>query len=114
MENQVNITPEEFKKIKSSIDEKEEFNNLNFQIDFINSEVSKFPKLVETLNKNSTRLQHLLDEEPRLMRWWFESIEKAMSLMVKIDSNKNLNHRLICIEKNALFIQLGEFKPKSK
>lgn len=95
------------KSIKSGLGSN--FENLSFQIDFINSEITPKREIVDFLNDNSTKLQHLLDEEPRVIRWWFENIDKALTAMVKISSVKDLTHRLICIEKNALFIQEGEF-----
>lgn len=86
------------------------FKNLSFQIDLINEQATKETELVDFLNSCSSKLQHIIDEEPRIMRWWFDDLETAMNAMTKI--NHNLDHRLICLEKNALFIQIGDFKGK--
>lgn len=102
------IKEKHLKNIKSNLDDS--FNNLSFQIDLINEQVIRETTLVGFLNNNSSRLQHIIDEEPRLMRWWFDNIEIALDAMAKI--KHHLDHRLICIEKNALFIQIGEFKSK--
>jgi len=98
---------EKLKELKSNLDSS--FEGLSFQIDLINSEVTLERDVVNYLNNNSTRLQHLLDEEPRLIRWWFNDFESALDAMVKISSVRELSHRLICLDKQALFIQLGNF-----
>lgn len=101
----------QIEKLKSNLDK--QFHNLSFQIDFINNQITtNESNLVDFLNSKSMRLEHLLDEEPKLIRWWFDSLESALNAMTKISNE--LNHRLICIEKNALFIQVGEFKLKSE
>lgn len=92
-------------KIKTGLGN--DFENVSFQIDLINSEVTPQTDIVNFLNNNSSRLQHLLDEEPRLIRWWFDDINVSLKAMSEIAKVKDLAHRLICIEKNVLFIQNG-------
>lgn len=97
---------EQMEKLKSKIDRK--YSNLSFQVDLINNQITKKQSnLVDFLNSISMKFEHLTNEEPTILRWWFENIESAISAMKKIDNE--LSHRLICIEKNALFIQVGNF-----
>lgn len=98
---------EQLQEIQNGLDET--FQNVSFQIDLINSEASDRHEVVSYLNDHSTRLQHLLDEEPRLMRWWFKDFDTALSALAKISGVKNLSHRMICIERKTLFFQLGDF-----
>lgn len=95
------------KELESSSDPKLE--NVKFQIDFINTELTRRTELVNLLNNNSTRLQHLIDENPRLMRFWFEDLSTAIKIMTDLLNEENLSFRLICVELNALFIQIGDF-----
>lgn len=95
-------------KYKNSINNVE-FVNISFQIDLINTEITPRTSIVNFLNENSIKVQHLLEEDLRLVRWWFENLDKAL-LVVKILSEEiDLSYRLISIEKNILFIQVGNF-----
>lgn len=88
-----------------------DFNDMEFQMDFINSKVSVRPGLVDYLNENSSRLQHLLDENPSLMRWWFDDLSKALSVMKEVLERFDgfeVSHRPVCLEKNVLLLQVGD------
>lgn len=102
-----NQSQEKLNEIKSSLDST--FDTVSFQIDFINEQITPQTEIVSFLNENSSRLQHLLDEEPRLIRWWFDSFDIALKAMTKISKVEDLAHRLICVEKHTLFIQVGDF-----
>lgn len=99
---------EVLEEIKSSLGN--DLNSKSFQIDLVNTEVTPRTQIVRFLNENSSRLQHLLDEEPRLIRWWFDNFDTALTVMTKLSGEIDLSHRLICIEKNLLFIQVGDFQ----
>ena len=99
------ITNETLTKIQDSLGN--DYDGMSFQIDLVNTEVTPRTEIVNFLNDNSERLQHLLDEEPRLIRWWFEDFGTAMKAMLKLSQERDLNHRLICIEKKMLFVQVG-------
>lgn len=82
------------------------YKNLGFQIDFIRKEIIQEEALSRMLNINSIKSEHL-DENPELIRWWFEDLSKALEMMAKV--RFDITHRLICLEKNALLIQVGDF-----
>lgn len=85
------------------------YKNLNFQIDFFRKEVIKEEALSRMLNINSIKSEHL-DGSPELIRWWFKDLGKALEMMAKV--RFDITHRLICLEKNALLIQVGDLNAK--
>tara|TARA_E500000318_G_scaffold112008_1_gene133322 strand:+ start:8722 stop:9066 length:345 start_codon:yes stop_codon:yes gene_type:complete len=100
------ITNEALSKIQDSLGS--DYEGMSFQIDLVNTEVTPRTEIVNFLNDNTERLQHLLDEEPRLIRWWFSDFGTAAKAMLKLSEAGDLNHRLICIEKKMLFVQVGD------
>ena len=105
-EKKSTVTNEALSKIQDSLGS--DFDGMSFQIDLVNTEVTPRTEIVNFLNDNSQRLQHLLDEEPRLIRWWFDDFGAAMKVMLKLSEEGDLNHRLICIDKKMLFVQVGD------
>lgn len=111
MKNQLKNTYHEILTELDSPEIQKEFNSQSFQIDFINTEITSKSEVVRVLNENSNRLQHLIDVEPRLIRWWFDDLRtatKVLSTIIKEHNVLNLSFRLICQEKNLLFIQNGD------
>lgn len=81
---------------------------LPYQIDFLTADKPD-SELVDFVMSNSTRVQHLLDENPRISRWWFADFSKAMEAMVKCSEHEGLTYRLICLATDSLYIQHGTF-----
>lgn len=101
--NKVNI--EMLKKIESSLGD--DYENKKFQIDLINTEITSKTEIVNILNDNSSRLQHLLNEEPKLIRWWFDNFKTAIKPIIRLSQEEEISYRFICLEKKTLFIQVG-------
>lgn len=72
----------------------------------------KIPKeITDWINGNSTKVQHLLDVEPRVTRWWFADIGKVIQAINLIQDHKEpITYRMICLAMDSLYIQHGEFE----
>ncbi len=83
---------------------------LAYQLDFKTGD--KIPhQITNWISENSTRVQHLLDEEPRVTRWWFKNMEIAFNAIIKMQEQEEfITYRLICLTTNSLYIQHGEFE----
>ncbi|MEO2050242.1 MAG: hypothetical protein ABGX00_00645 [Allomuricauda sp.] len=79
------------------------------QIDFKTNDGPPL-EVMEWIKHNSTRVQHLLDEEPRLSRWWFNDIGTAMKAVnIIMEKCPDVEYRWLCIDLNALVMQHGDF-----
>ena len=82
---------------------------LPYQIDFKTQDKPPH-EIISWLNENTTRVQHLLDEEPRVSRWYFENLETALKAVTMIqESKQSIDYRLVCNALSGLFIQDGDF-----
>lgn len=83
--------------------------DITFQIDIIyNSTEDK--DLFNLLNTSSDKHDFVeeTENEPKLVRWWFKDIKTALRCLYQI--KHDISHRLISVDNNALFIQIGNFK----
>mgnify|MGYP006921603354 CR=1 FL=1 len=106
------FTKESLSRIQDSLGN--DFDGMSFQIDLINSEITPRPEIVNFLNENSQRLEHLLDKDPKLIRWWFSNFEIAIKVMLKLSDEDDLNYRLVCVERKTLFIEVGDVSQLEK
>ncbi|WP_075344118.1 hypothetical protein [Tenacibaculum agarivorans] len=85
----------------------ETLNTLQFQIDFKREEIIKDETFMRHLNNESIKSEHL-EEDPEIIRWWFDTFDKAFGIIPKVP--EGYSHRLICLEIEKLFIQMGDFE----
>lgn len=79
------------------------------QIDFKTSHTPSQP-VMGWIMENSTRVEHLVDEQPRLSRWWFDDAEKVLkAINMIIEDGTDTEYRWICKDLGVLMIQRGEF-----
>ncbi|MEO0571987.1 MAG: hypothetical protein AAF039_09805 [Bacteroidota bacterium] len=79
------------------------------QIDFKTNHTPSL-EVMGWIMENSSRVEHLLDEEPRISRWWFEDIGKALEAVNRIiEEDPAAEYRWLCLELDALIMQHGDF-----